>query len=343
MLHAFHSAVPDNLVSGQIGPNAWNAEHVLSIVSMSTSGPIPTTCDTVLASGNITVTLPDATGIAGQSFFIKNVGVGTITIATTAAQTIDGSATIAISAANGTLAVFSNGSNWDIANIATGGGGSGTVNSGTIHHVAIYAASGTAVSSDSTLTDDGTTLTYSGSGGISGIIAANVPSLAASKITSGTIGLAQGGTNVDLSASGATTYFLAQNGSHVVSARAIVIGDLFSADGATTTKFLSEAGTWLTPAGSGSGTVTSVSFTGDGILFTASAGTPVTASGTLTPSLIAITKNRFLAGPSGGGAKSPLTFTTNKTTEASTVFVASQGNWGSNLPHQSPSKQVRLS
>ena len=44
----------------------------------------------------------------------------------------------------------------------------------------------------------------------------------------------------------------------------------------------------------------------------------------------------------GGGTKSPLTFTTNKTTEASTVIVQSAGNWGSTLPHQSPSKQVRL-
>lgn len=43
---------------------------------------------------------------------------------------------------------------------------------------------------------------------------------------SGTAGLAQGGTGVDLSASGSATAFLAQNGSHVISARSIVSGDL---------------------------------------------------------------------------------------------------------------------
>ncbi len=44
--------------------------------------------------------------------------------------------------------------------------GSGTVNSGTANHLAYYASSTTAVSNDSTATDDGTTLTYSGTGGI---------------------------------------------------------------------------------------------------------------------------------------------------------------------------------
>lgn len=39
------------------------------------------------------------------------------------------------------------------------------------------------------------------------------------------LGLAQGGTNADLSASGGTTHFLAQDASHVVSARALVPGD----------------------------------------------------------------------------------------------------------------------
>ena len=49
----------------------------------------------------------------------------------------------------------------------SGGGGSGTVNSGNANQVAMYSANGTAVSGDSALTDSGTTLNYSGSGGIS--------------------------------------------------------------------------------------------------------------------------------------------------------------------------------
>jgi hypothetical protein len=47
-----------------------------------------------------------------------------------------------------------------------GGGGSGTVNSGAAAQVAMYSANGAAVSGDSGLTDNGSTLTYTGSNGI---------------------------------------------------------------------------------------------------------------------------------------------------------------------------------
>jgi len=54
------------------------------------------------------------------------------------------------------------------------------------------------------------------------------------------------------------------------------------------------------------GTVTSVSWTGDGTIFTASADTAVTTSGTLTPaSLISQTKNTFLGGPTTGSNAAP--------------------------------------
>ncbi len=48
-----------------------------------------------------------------------------------------------------------------------GGGGSGTVNSGSAMQVAMYSANGAAVSGDSGLTDSGSTLNYAGSNGIS--------------------------------------------------------------------------------------------------------------------------------------------------------------------------------
>lgn len=58
-----------------------------------------------------------------------------------------------------------------------GGGGSGTVNSGGASQVAMYSASGAAVSGDGALTDSGTVLNYAGSGGIastSGSFSGNV-------------------------------------------------------------------------------------------------------------------------------------------------------------------------
>jgi hypothetical protein len=58
--------------------------------------------------------------------------------------------------------------------------------------------------------------------------------------------------------------------------------------------------------GGGSGTVTSVSMTGDGVIFNISVtGSPITTSGTLVPVLLTQTKNLFLGGPSSGSSATP--------------------------------------
>lgn len=58
------------------------------------------------------------------------------------------------------------------------------------------------------------------------LVAGDIPNLSGAVITSGKIGLAQGGTNVDLSATGSATAVLAQDGSHVVSARSLIAADI---------------------------------------------------------------------------------------------------------------------
>lgn len=73
-----------------------------------------------------------------------------------------------------------------------------------------------------------------------------ITSVAASVITSGQVALARGGTGVDLSASGGTHKILAQDASHVISARDLDAGDTVSGtfatarlgSGATSTNFL---------------------------------------------------------------------------------------------------------
>ncbi len=52
------------------------------------------------------------------------------------------------------------------ADCGSGGGGSGTVNSGIASQLAMYSGNGAAVSGDSALTDSGSVLTYGGAGGI---------------------------------------------------------------------------------------------------------------------------------------------------------------------------------
>lgn len=65
-------------------------------------------------SGTFTATLPTAVGWTGKTFVIKNSGAGTITIATTSAQTIDGSSTVSLSTQYAAIAVISDGANYKI-------------------------------------------------------------------------------------------------------------------------------------------------------------------------------------------------------------------------------------
>lgn len=58
--------------------------------------------------------------------------------------------------------------------------------------------------------------------------------------------------------------------------------------------------------GGGSGTVTSVAFTGDGVIFASSVpGSPITVSGTLAPTLNTVAAHAVLIGPSSGSAVAP--------------------------------------
>ncbi len=62
-------------------------------------------------SGTFTTTLPTAVGISGKIYMIKNSGAGTITLATTGGQTIDGVPTLSL-AAGVSAQVISNNANW---------------------------------------------------------------------------------------------------------------------------------------------------------------------------------------------------------------------------------------
>lgn len=61
-----------------------------------------------------TITLPTAASIAGSIVKLKVTGSGTVTLATTSSQTIDGMGSLAV--ANGNVEVISDGSNWKATN-----------------------------------------------------------------------------------------------------------------------------------------------------------------------------------------------------------------------------------
>lgn len=65
-------------------------------------------------SGTFTFTLPTAVGISGRIYFIKNSGAGSITVATTSSQTIDGVTTQTLGTQYLSITVMSDGANWII-------------------------------------------------------------------------------------------------------------------------------------------------------------------------------------------------------------------------------------
>ena len=65
-------------------------------------------------TGTFTVTLPTAVGQPGKFYVIKNSGSGTITVATTSSQTIDGNLTETLDQYD-SIQVVSDGTNWIIA------------------------------------------------------------------------------------------------------------------------------------------------------------------------------------------------------------------------------------
>lgn len=94
----------------------------------------------------------------------------------------------------------------------------------------------------------------------------------------------------------------------------------------TATHYMDGTGAWSTPAGSGgSGTVTSVTYTGDGVVQSSTPTSAVTTTGTLTATLNTQTTKTFLAGPTSGSAATP-TFRTIAVADVPTLNQNTSGS-----------------
>jgi hypothetical protein len=69
----------------------------------------------ILANGTFTVTLPTAVGVVGKRYTVKNTGVGTITVARTSSQNIDGAASnLSLSTSKRAVVLVSDNAGWQI-------------------------------------------------------------------------------------------------------------------------------------------------------------------------------------------------------------------------------------
>jgi hypothetical protein len=113
------------------------AAGLATAYSAKTTAYTTTTSDSVIncdtTSAGFTVTLVTAVGNAGlQQTFKKIVAANTLTIDPNGAQTIDGAATVALTAQYDSITVVSDGANWiRVANSASGGSGTVTSVGGT--------------------------------------------------------------------------------------------------------------------------------------------------------------------------------------------------------------------
>jgi hypothetical protein len=141
----------------------------------------------------VAVTVPAGVFTSGQYADFQNKGAGDVTITTTSA-TINGAATFVLHTNQGIRVVF-DGTNFQVvlgrAVVAKSAVGSQWLNS--------VGADGVFTSSQPAFTDVSGTAT-----------AGQIPNLDASKITTGQLALARGGTNADLSATGGASQVLKQ-------------------------------------------------------------------------------------------------------------------------------------
>jgi hypothetical protein len=111
-----HNYDPSYWSGAKVRSSEWNY-HYAAVTASTTLVANTTgnhaTCHSLVevTSGSPTLTLPTAVGIQGMYFVIKNTGSGTVILATTSSQTIDGAATQSITQYQ-SLTVVSNNANW---------------------------------------------------------------------------------------------------------------------------------------------------------------------------------------------------------------------------------------
>lgn len=107
-------AGPNSTIVTIPGGSGSGITRVISSINTPTTAPAVASTDYVyFVSGTTTLTLPTAVGNLNR-YTVKRVGVNTVTVATTSAQTIDGSATALLNVQYQSLDLVSDGANWNV-------------------------------------------------------------------------------------------------------------------------------------------------------------------------------------------------------------------------------------
>lgn len=89
------------------------AEGTITVQSVTASTAMAVEDDVVLASGAITITLPDPVTAVGHVYWIQRIGAaGTVTVAPNGSETIDGAANLTLTSQYAAAGLVSDGTNW---------------------------------------------------------------------------------------------------------------------------------------------------------------------------------------------------------------------------------------
>jgi hypothetical protein len=94
--------------------SATTGSVIGSVITVTGNYVVLTTDDRIFTDGTLTLTLPSAVGSSGKSYYIKNIGTGSVTITGTLGQKIDGYDNMIITEQNSALGLLSNNIGWYI-------------------------------------------------------------------------------------------------------------------------------------------------------------------------------------------------------------------------------------
>lgn len=109
-----------NVLKVASGLPSWGTVNGTFTTSTQTSSYTVTSSDTVVfadaTSGNVTITLPAASGLTGYRFYVKRIdgSANTVTVARSGSDTIDGATSHTLSLQYMAIGLVSNGSAWYI-------------------------------------------------------------------------------------------------------------------------------------------------------------------------------------------------------------------------------------
>jgi seryl-tRNA synthetase len=108
------SVVGDVNVTGVVTATSFFGKVRENVVSVNTNYSVQLSDSVILSTQTNIITMPSAVGLLGDKYYIKNVGVGTVTIKPSGSELIDDYSEMILSEKNSSLILISDNSKWTI-------------------------------------------------------------------------------------------------------------------------------------------------------------------------------------------------------------------------------------